>query len=433
MKVAGILWGLVLAAIVLLAGCGGSDNNYWLLGQGKKIQGDQGLNVTNFQPASVVIGQATFTAYSSSGVGIEGNRPVAAYTIDEPYGDSAFGNGIFYVPDYGSNRVLGFSGIPATNGASAAFVLGQSNVFSSGSGTGAGQMNGPLTARYANGKLLVADYANSRVLIWNTAPTTSGAPADVVVGQTGFGSGGGGASQTQLYEPEDMIVVGNKLIVADTGNNRVLIWNSIPTTNGAPADVVLGQNDFTHKTANDDNQDGIYDTTPTARTLSFPVGLWSDGTRLIVCDAENNRVLIWNTIPTSNFAPANLVLGQSDFTHFAYNDDNQDGTADATPTARTFNLPYFVTSNGTQFFVVDYYNNRVLMWNSIPTANFTPADRVLGQGDFTHNAANDDNQDGTTDAAPTGRTLFYPSGIFIYGNQLFVMDASNNRLLIFDF
>jgi hypothetical protein len=32
--------------------------------------------------------------------------------------------------------------------------------------------------------------------------------------------------------------------VADLGNNRVLIWNSIPTTNQKAADVVVGQKDM---------------------------------------------------------------------------------------------------------------------------------------------------------------------------------------------
>ena len=35
-----------------------------------------------------------------------------------------------------------------------------------------------------------------------------------------------------------------KLYIADTQNHRVLIFNSIPTANGAAADVVLGQPDF---------------------------------------------------------------------------------------------------------------------------------------------------------------------------------------------
>ena len=228
-----------------------------------------------------------------------------------------------------------------------------------------------------------------------------------------------------------MEAVGGKLIVADSNNNRVLIWNTIPTTNGAPADVVLGQGDFTHNTANDDNQDGVADAAPTARTLYYPSGIWSDGTRLIVADGNNNRILIWNTFPTSNFAPADVVLGQGDFTHSTHNDDNQDGVADATPTARTLYYPYFLDSNGTQLFVTDSDNNRVLIWNSIPTVSFTPANGVLGQGDFTHNAANDDNQDGVADAAPTARTLFFPAGVHIFGKTLIIADYDNYRYLIY--
>ena len=41
----------------------------------------------------------------------------------------------------------------------------------------------------------------------------------------------------------------NIMYISDMGNNRVLIYNSIPTTNYAPADVVIGQKDFnTHDT-----------------------------------------------------------------------------------------------------------------------------------------------------------------------------------------
>ncbi|MEZ5355095.1 MAG: hypothetical protein R2762_20865 [Bryobacteraceae bacterium] len=33
-------------------------------------------------------------------------------------------------------------------------------------------------------------------------------------------------------------------MVTDLGNNRVLIWNSVPTQNQAPPDLVLGQPDY---------------------------------------------------------------------------------------------------------------------------------------------------------------------------------------------
>jgi hypothetical protein len=81
-------------------------------------------------------------------------------------------------------------------------------------------------------------------------------------------------------------------------------------------------------------------------------------------------------------------------------------------------------------FLADAFNNRVLIWNSIPTANFTPADLVLGQGDFTHRAANDDLQSGAIGANSTARTLSTPAGVYVYGTKLFVADNANNRYLI---
>ena len=43
-----------------------------------------------------------------------------------------------------------------------------------------------------------------------------------------------------------------------------------------------------------------------------PVSVTSDGVRLFVTDLGFNRVLVWNSIPTSNTAPADFALGQPD-------------------------------------------------------------------------------------------------------------------------
>ncbi len=145
----------------------------------------------------------------------------------------------------------------------------------------------------------------------------------------------------------------------------MLIWNSFPTTNFQPADLVLGQSDFTHNQYNDDNQDGVADATPTARTLFDPyVGVWSNGRQLFVTDSSNNRVLVWNSFPTTNFQPADEVLGQSDFVHDQYNDDNQDGTPDATASARTLNYPVGVFVRRDKLLITDNGNHRVLVFKS---------------------------------------------------------------------
>ena len=411
-----ILVGALLFLMLFIFGCSSSSSTPAAI-----------LNLSTFQNASVVIGQADFTGYNTNQGG-----SVGANTIYQPFGNPLVNNGILYLPDSFNNRVLGFNTIPTSNDANADFVLGQLNLTSTSPGTAANEMDYPTTVKTYNGQLFVTDYKNNRVLIWNTVPTTSGTNADVVVGQTGFGLKASTCSQSGLNEPYSIEVAGGKLIVADSNNNRILIWNTVPTTNGANADVVLGQGDFTHNAHNDDNQDGTPDSTPSARTLYLPSGVWSDGTRLVVVDYNNNRVLIWNTFPTTNFQPADVVLGQGDFTHMAYNDDNQDGTSDSTPSARTLHWPFGLDSNGVKLVVTDSMNNRVLIWNTFPTTNFQPADVVLGQGDFTHMAYNDDNQDGTSDSTPSARTLFEPSGIYIYGTQLFVGDYGNNRYLIFE-
>ncbi len=390
---------LCLAFAGLLSGCGDG---------GGKSGGVQTLNFSNFTSAAQVIGQPDFTSNAPNQGGAAG-----ANTLFHPFGNPLVVNGRLYLPDNENNRILGFNSVSTTNNVSADFVLGQSDFTSTASGTAADALSLPSSVKYYNGKMIVCDFLNNRILIWNTIPTTSGVPADVVVGQTDFSTNSPATTQAGLSSPIELEVADGKLIVADRDNNRVLIWNTIPTANGTPADLVLGQNDFTSGSTNGGNAN------PSASTLAGPYGVWSDGTRLIVCDFGNHRVLIWKSFPTTNGAPADIVLGQSDFSHIEPNAGN------AIPTAATLSRPAHITSNGVQLFLSDTFNNRVLIWNSFPTANFQAADRVLGQSVFTQNASNAGN------SSPSAKTLSFPSGLYIYGKKLFVSDYSNNRCLIF--
>ena len=133
--------------------------------------------------------------------------------------------------------------------------------------------------------------------------------------------------------------------------------------------MVLGQPSFLVSTA---NNGGI-----SAISMSTPSGISVSGTKLYVVDQSNNRVLIWNTIPTVNQTAANLVLGQTTFT------TNATGI-----TSSAFNLPAQVVTNGSVVAVADRSNNRVLIWNTIPTTNGQVANVVLGQTLFTTNTVN---------------------------------------------
>lgn len=242
--------------------------------------------------------------------------------------------------------------------------------------------------------------------------------ASVVVGQPDFSSNssnqGGSVSSKTLSNPGHSIIAGNKLIVSDGSNHRVLIWNSVPTTNNAPADVVIGQADFV---SNSLNQGGGASGC-TANTLRAPGAPFSDGTRLFIPDQSNHRVLIYNTIPTTNNAAADVVIGHSTFTTCTANNGGS-------VAANTLNVPDHVWLDGSKLIVSDAVNNRILIYNQVPTLSGTSADVVVGQQDFLHNSAN---QGGSVSAS----TLKTPVGAATYNGKLIISDRDNNRILIYN-
>ena len=168
---------------------------------------------------------------------------------------------------------------------------------------------------------------NNRVLIWNTTPTNANQLPDIVLGQPNFNiniANGVGIGANSLSNPTSVYSDGTRVYVTDTGNHRVLIWNTIPTVNAQAASVVLGQPNFT---SNILNNGGIG-----AGTFNAPSSVYTLGTRLFVADTTNNRVLIWNTIPTNNRQNADLVLGQPTFVANTINNGGAGSTTMNGPT-----------------------------------------------------------------------------------------------------
>ena len=157
--------------------------------------------------------------------------------------------------------------------------------------------------------------------------------------------------------------------------------------------------------------------------------MWTDGTRLVVADEDESRVLIWKKFPKKNFQKADIVLGQPNFTSNVENNNGSGGSG--SPSASNMNMPYDgVYSNGTQLFVTDQMNNRVMIWNTFPTASFTPADVVLGQTNFSC-GVDDNDGTGCTMGGVSANNLDEPNGVTQIGNQLIVVDG-NSRYLIYD-
>ncbi len=166
----------------------------------------------------------------------------------------------------------------------------------------ASSLFGPRGAALASpeGPLFVADTGHHRLLIWQALPDRDFAAADAVIGQADFSregrNGKGEPSAATFNVPTGVAATGSILAVADAWNHRVLIWHGLPESSNQPADVVLGQVDFASVAANRGGE-------PHADTLYWCYGVTICGSRLIVCDTGNRRVLIWNEIPKQNGAP----------------------------------------------------------------------------------------------------------------------------------
>lgn len=370
------------------------------------------LALETFQAAERVLGRASPTA-TAPGPCDDPEVPITRSDLCYPFGSAGWDGATLFVSDWSRNRVLAFAGLPAEDGAAAAFALGQPDFTQGAASTAAGGLGGPETVRISDGKLFVAEYANNRLLIFDPVPDGFGATAAVAVGAPSVDVAGSGAcAPDTLLRPESFTIVGTRLIVADAGHNRVLVWNEIPTVSGTPPDLVLGQPDLT---SCEPNVDGI-----SGRTLFWPTDVWSDGARLLVADTMNNRVLGWDALPDASFAPADLVLGQPSFTV------NQPATARG-----ALFQPNAVASNGNQLFVADQGSHRVLVWNTLPTTTGALPDVVLGQADFDHGKPNDADQDGVSDPAPNARTLDWPAGVTVTADALVVTDSRNSRHLVF--
>jgi len=370
------------------------------------------FTLTNFQNATTVIGQSNFT----NALANQGGAPNAS-TLDGPWGNPVFAGGKLYISDLLSNRILGFNSLPTQNGASANFVLGQPNFTSGSARTSRAGLSGPQGLSSDGTRLAVADKGNNRVLLYNTLPSSTATAPDLVVGQPNFDTMDVACTASSLLIPEAVSLGQGKLVVADSANHRVLIWNSLPTVNGKAADLVLGQSSFTSCVGNDANRDGITDSAPSAATLFYPAGIWTDGTRLLVADTDNHRVLIWNQFPTTNGQAADVVLGQPGFT-----------TRTTALTAAGMNRPYTLNSTGQQIFVAEQQNNRVTVWDQFPTSHGQAAGRVLGQPDFTSRNRGDP----ASGSTPSARSLYQPSGVLLAPPFVVVSDYGNNRVLVFE-
>ncbi len=474
---------------------------------------------TTGQAARLVIGQSTFTEqWQGAGESVVGGVGGIAFAQDSLFVTDA--NRV--AADPVNHRVLIFRELsrmlPAPTaeidytrrcpvcGGTASVVLGQPDFEETAYSTPPtrSSVRTPTAVASDGVRLAVADSDNNRVLIWNSIPLTNNTPADVVVGQTSFTSAAAvlPPNAGSLRGPQGVWIQGGRLFVADTFNNRVLIWNSIPTTNGKAADVVIGQAGFNVTVQTDLIQARL---DPNPRNLVSPVSVTSDGQRMYVSDLGHNRVLIWNSIPSQNNQPADVVVGQPDMTSAVANNTTKlckaigegrsiTAATNAFPVVftskghalrsgevvgisgatgkwavvnagfqvevlsedtfsiavdsrefgplsgalavnvypglcgATVDFPRFALSDGTRLFIADGGNDRVLVYDRVPTSNGQAADAVLGQPSDTMNLASDSAYEWRRSSADSLRT---PLALAWDGTNLYVTDPFNRRIMVF--
>ena len=157
---------------------------------------------------------------------------------------------------------------------------------------GANKLNHPVSISANYGKLAVTDRFNNRVLIWNSIPS-SNTPPDLVLGQANFTTHNSGTGLNNMDFPGQVIITPDgKVLVADSDNNRVLVWTSFPASSGQSADYALPITNYVN----------FGD--------SWPWGVWSDGTKVVVTATVAKAVLFWNTFPGPSTSP-DVVLTSS--------------------------------------------------------------------------------------------------------------------------
>ena len=141
------------------------------------------------------------------------------------------------VSDAGNNRVMVWERWPDRPGIPCDFVLGQKDAASLEHNRAAywptaRALNMPYGLTVAGRWLIAADTANSRLAAWRPNHLESDAPATGLTGQPDFGAKGDNRWQPprrdSLCWPYWISACGSTVVIADSGNNRVLLWELAP-------------------------------------------------------------------------------------------------------------------------------------------------------------------------------------------------------------
>jgi len=278
----------------------------------------------------------------------------------------------------------------------------------------AGTMYAPRGVWTDGTRVIVSDTGNQRVLIWHSLPSADGQGADVVLGQPDFTSEGpqasGAGARKGLHLPTGVDVINGDLVIADGWNHRILVFDGIPEDPYVEPARMLGQPDMDAVEPNAGGEPGL-------TTFYWPFGFAIVGEVFWVADTGNRRVMGWNGAHVPEHGrPADILMGQD------APDLREDNRGDLGPVS--FRWPHAICGDDDTLYVADAGDHRVLGWSPHPRRD-EAASLVLGQPDFV--------TAGEFKNRPQGADrLRFPYGAAVSQGRLAVADTSNNRILLWD-
>ncbi|MES1258729.1 MAG: NHL repeat-containing protein, partial [Acidobacteriota bacterium] len=395
-----------------------------------------GTQLTPGAVADVVIGQVDRSGNLAS---TQNGRATTGLNV--PSGLAVDASGNLYVADTGNNRIVRYPK-PMAQSSGQQFpdlVLGQTSP--SGRASNAGGISatslalstaGGTASRSgiafdSSGNLWVADTGNNRVLRYPASVLKAnqyGPAADLVVGQNDFVTRTQATAQnsrTALVGPQGLAFdPSGRLLVTDAAA-RVLVY-APGIASAAVASRFIGL---------DPSVQTVGGTTQIALGPGTSLGVTATSAGVLVADTANNRVMVFPPVDSwpvegAQLSPsASAVLGQSSFTTRKANQGNGDASASS------FNAPVDLASSGSELFVVDGQNNRVLVFGAGPSGVSGSASRVIGQLDFPYTAPNlIEGREFNIQASggANGSAVLDQSSTPAH---LYVADSQNNRILGF--
>lgn len=313
------------------------------------------------------------------------------------------------------------------------YTVAGTTVGSTGDGAAAiaAKLSSPVGVAFdSNGNLFIADSGNARIRVvakttgsyFGVAMTANFIHTVAGTGATGSTGDGAAALAALLDTPTGVAfdATGN-LYIADSGNHRVRVVNSVP---GTYFNVVMTANNIyavAGTGASGSTGDGA---AATAALLNTPRKIAFDSTgNLFIADSANNRIRVVNKTAGTYFGVAMTVNNIYTVVGTTAGLSGDGAAATAAQLSTPSDLAFDATGN---LFIADTANSRIRAVNRTTGTYFgvaMTADNIYTVAGTTAGTSGDG-------AAATAAQINSPQGVALNSGYLYIGDTAGNRIRV---